>query len=58
MDRELGSLEPNKLASLAVIRLPDDDGADPHAALFSPAARVVQTFVRGRPVLPLTTGSS
>jgi cytosine/adenosine deaminase-related metal-dependent hydrolase len=54
---ELGTLEPGKLASMAVVALPATDAIDPYAALLAPESSVGQTFVRGRPVLPLTGDS-
>ncbi|MBI3839328.1 MAG: amidohydrolase family protein [Planctomycetia bacterium] len=47
LDRQMGTLEPGKLANLNVVRLDDASAGDPHELLFAPTARVVQTWVRG-----------
>ncbi len=54
LDTQLGSLEPGKMANLGVIDLAGGDADDPHAALFSQAARPSSTWIAGIP----TAGSS
>ncbi len=49
-DHEVGSLEPGKLADLAVVALPDRDAADPYELLFDCTLPVVQTWRRGEKV--------
>jgi cytosine/adenosine deaminase-related metal-dependent hydrolase len=46
-DRDLGSLEPGKLADLAVVALPDRDSRDPHELLFNSELPVVATWRSG-----------
>lgn len=45
---EYGSIEPGKLANLAIIPLPDRDVPDPHELIFGAPAGEPQTFYRGR----------
>jgi len=45
---EVGSLEPGKVANLAVVALPDHHAADPHELLFSRDQPVIATWRRGR----------
>lgn len=47
-----GSLEPGKLANLAVFQLSDPDTADPLADLLQSANQAARTYVRGRQVWP------
>ncbi len=49
-DHEVGSLEPGKLADLAVVALPEHETADPHELLFDSTLPVVQTWFRGEKV--------
>ena len=56
IEEQTGTLEPGKLANLAVIQLEGGDGPDPHALLLAPEARVVRTFLRGKEIP--TAGSS
>jgi len=44
LEREMGSIEPGKLARLAIVALPDRQSADPHDLLFDSAEPVVQTL--------------
>ena len=45
-DHEIGSLQPGKLANLAVVALPDGTAADPHELLFNSDRPVVETWYR------------
>jgi cytosine/adenosine deaminase-related metal-dependent hydrolase len=49
-DDEIGSLEPGKLANLAVVPLPEDNAADPHDLLFNSEINVSATWFRGKKV--------
>jgi cytosine/adenosine deaminase-related metal-dependent hydrolase len=44
---EVGTLAPGKRADLAVVPLPDEDAADPHALLFESDFAVATTFICG-----------
>lgn len=46
-DHEIGSLQPGKLANLAVVGLPDGKVSDPHELIFSSDRPVVETWHRG-----------
>jgi aminodeoxyfutalosine deaminase len=48
LDERLGTIEPGKTASFAVVGLGDDTPTDPYELLFAPEARVVQTWIRGQ----------
>jgi len=48
LEGELGTLEPGKVASLAIVRLPERDAADPHELLFDSDLPVEATWWRGR----------
>jgi cytosine/adenosine deaminase-related metal-dependent hydrolase len=50
LEAEMGTLEPGKLANLAMIQLGASAASDPNAALMHHASHVVQTYVRGRSV--------
>jgi cytosine/adenosine deaminase-related metal-dependent hydrolase len=50
LDDEIGTLEPGKLANLAVIEPDGADRHDPYAMLLAPGARVVTTFLRGKAI--------
>ncbi len=47
MNDRLGSLDPGKLANLAIVSLPDRDAEDPYALLFDSELPVVGTCLRG-----------
>jgi cytosine/adenosine deaminase-related metal-dependent hydrolase len=47
--QEMGSLEPGKLANLAVVALPERTAADPYELLFDSDLPVVKTYYRGLP---------
>jgi cytosine/adenosine deaminase-related metal-dependent hydrolase len=51
-DGDIGTLEPGKLANLAMVPLPEYEAVDPHELLFDSALAVCQTWYRGRPVRP------
>jgi imidazolonepropionase-like amidohydrolase len=53
VEADAGTLEPGKLANLAVVQLTSSD-ADPHERLLADDTRVVETILRGR---RLTAGS-
>ncbi len=53
VEADAGTLEPEKLANLAVVQLTSSD-ADPHERLLADDTRVVETILRGR---RLTAGS-
>jgi cytosine/adenosine deaminase-related metal-dependent hydrolase len=48
LEESCGSLAPGKSADLVVLSLPDEDLANPHDLIFSPAARVRAVMCRGR----------
>jgi cytosine/adenosine deaminase-related metal-dependent hydrolase len=47
---EMGSLEPGKLANLAVVALPQREAADPYELLLDSDLPVVRTYFRGQNV--------
>jgi cytosine/adenosine deaminase-related metal-dependent hydrolase len=49
LEAQMGTLEPGKLANLAIIQLGENASRDPHTGLFHPGSHVVQAYVRGRP---------
>jgi 5-methylthioadenosine/S-adenosylhomocysteine deaminase len=55
LDGQMGTLEPGKLANIAIVQLAGG-AADPSASLLHPDTRVVRTYVRGQEIL--TAGSS
>jgi cytosine/adenosine deaminase-related metal-dependent hydrolase len=56
VDNQVGTIEPGKLANLAVIELGAGSPADPHALLFDAGGRVVQTWLRGQLVFESAGG--
>jgi cytosine/adenosine deaminase-related metal-dependent hydrolase len=48
---EAGTIEPEKLANLTIVALPDQDGRDPHELLFNSRLPVVATYYRGSATL-------
>jgi aminodeoxyfutalosine deaminase len=48
LDREIGSLEPNKEANLAIVSLPDDAAGDPHELLLMNQTSIIATWYRGQ----------
>ncbi len=50
LDAMLGEISPGWRADFAVVALPDcSDPADPHELLFTPASRIVKTWIGGHP---------
>ena len=48
LDKRLGTIEDGKTASFTIVALGDDTPADPHELVFTPEARVEQTWIRGQ----------
>jgi aminodeoxyfutalosine deaminase len=49
-DRDIGTLEPGKLADFAVVRLPDRDALDPHELLLRSTEPIADCYAGGEPV--------
>ncbi len=49
VDRSVGTIEPGKLAHLAIVALADRDAADPYDLLFDSDAPVIGRWWRGEP---------
>ncbi len=49
VDRSVGTIEPGKLAHLAIVALPDRNAADPYDLLFDSDAPVIGRWWRGKP---------
>jgi cytosine/adenosine deaminase-related metal-dependent hydrolase len=47
---EIGSLEAGKVASFAVVALPDENSNDPYRLLLESETPVIETWIRGRMV--------
>jgi aminodeoxyfutalosine deaminase len=47
LDQHVGTLEPGKLADLAIVALPDRKATDPHELLFASEEPVVGRYFRG-----------
>lgn len=54
-EADTGSLQPGKLANLAIVELPSHEAADPHELVFDAELPVVATYCRGKPI---TDGNS
>jgi cytosine/adenosine deaminase-related metal-dependent hydrolase len=46
-ERQIGSLEPGKVANLTIVELPNDDASDPHALFLQSDTPVVGSYFLG-----------